>query len=561
MGAAKSVTATFATASHLLSVTLGGSGTGEVTSDPAGIECGIDCSHSYVHGTSVTLTAEETPDSTFGGWNGACIGTATTCVVPMTQARSVGATFNVASSPTGPAPASASLTVFKLGTAPGSLRVGGQECSSSCTYAFPYGSPVTITAVPGEASRYTWTGCENVSGTTCTTTLAGDRSVSAEFVRMTVEEFAEDSKARGRSCLQIGEDIQRIYGSAPAIVARALTFVRCTALEVADFLKNRTDLSLERAAQVLRNVGFGATQIAASIGRFFEASPRQIGGVLKGLGYGASVIGSALKDGVGATLDRVGRILVELDFPLTSVASTIRNVFDGDGGGIAKLFAQIGLAPASIAKALGEVFSGARIGGIGGWLRDAGFNATEIARGLKNGLGAVASQVASVLQNIGFDEFAIGGVLKGVFSKTPTEIGKLLKGLGYGAGEIANVLKDRLGLAAERVADVLYNGVGYGLETVGRAVRGAFNTGIDGMARIMENIGAGAANVGRVLGDIYNASATGVAQALKGAGYGLVEVARAIKNVFGLGYNALYDLLRSLGFSIGAIVDALADLF
>jgi hypothetical protein len=67
------------------------SGTGTVTSSPAGINCGDDCTESYAQGTSVTLTATPTDSATFAGWSGACSGT--TCVVTMDSAKSVTATF------------------------------------------------------------------------------------------------------------------------------------------------------------------------------------------------------------------------------------------------------------------------------------------------------------------------------------------------------------------------------------------------------------------------------------------------------------------------------------
>lgn len=53
-----------------LTVTRAGTGNGAVMSSPTGINCGGDCSESYAHGASVTLTATPAVGSTFVGWSG-----------------------------------------------------------------------------------------------------------------------------------------------------------------------------------------------------------------------------------------------------------------------------------------------------------------------------------------------------------------------------------------------------------------------------------------------------------------------------------------------------------
>ena len=99
MTAARSVTATFNSTSTTfsLSVTKMGGGTGTVTSSPGGINCGSTCTANYTSGTSVTLTAAPASGSAFGGWSGACTGSAS-CALSMTAARNVTATFNTTGS-------------------------------------------------------------------------------------------------------------------------------------------------------------------------------------------------------------------------------------------------------------------------------------------------------------------------------------------------------------------------------------------------------------------------------------------------------------------------------
>jgi hypothetical protein len=79
---------------HTLSVTRTGSGSGAVTSTPAGIDCGGECSASYAANTVVTLAATPAAGSTFAGWIGACSGTGP-CTVTMDASRSVNAAFEL----------------------------------------------------------------------------------------------------------------------------------------------------------------------------------------------------------------------------------------------------------------------------------------------------------------------------------------------------------------------------------------------------------------------------------------------------------------------------------
>ncbi len=96
LSASQQVTATFnvVQAEPILSVSLGGSGTGSVVSDPAGINCGSTCSASFSAGTQVTLTATAAANSIFVGWGGACSGTTSTCTTTLTANEQVTATFN-----------------------------------------------------------------------------------------------------------------------------------------------------------------------------------------------------------------------------------------------------------------------------------------------------------------------------------------------------------------------------------------------------------------------------------------------------------------------------------
>jgi phospholipase C len=92
LNAASSVAASFNATRVQLSVSETGSGTGTITSNPAGIDC-QSCAANFPVGSTVTLTAAPNASFVFNGWSGACSGTGT-CTVSLNAAASVVASFS-----------------------------------------------------------------------------------------------------------------------------------------------------------------------------------------------------------------------------------------------------------------------------------------------------------------------------------------------------------------------------------------------------------------------------------------------------------------------------------
>jgi hypothetical protein len=163
-----------ASATHLLTVSKAGSGSGSVTSNPAGIDCGATCSASFTSGTMVSLTVTADAGSTFTGWTGDCSGTGS-CVVTMDQDRAVTATFDVVAAPT--------LTVTRAGSGSGTVTSSpaGIDCGATCTAAFSKGTMVTLTATPDAGSTFAGWGGDCTGTGPCTVTMDQDRAVTATF--------------------------------------------------------------------------------------------------------------------------------------------------------------------------------------------------------------------------------------------------------------------------------------------------------------------------------------------------------------------------------------------
>jgi hypothetical protein len=183
MDSNKSVTATFQV-QYSLTVSKAGTGVGTVTSSLAGINCGSDCSETYIQGTSVILTATASSGSVFSGWAGSCSGTGD-CVVTMDSNQSVTATFNLQ--------AQYSLTVVKAGTGDGTVTSSpaGISCGTTCYVAFEKATKVKLTGMADPDSIFTgWSGggysgtkpCQVMVNFPITITASFDKKVPDIFV-------------------------------------------------------------------------------------------------------------------------------------------------------------------------------------------------------------------------------------------------------------------------------------------------------------------------------------------------------------------------------------------
>ena len=70
-----------------------GSGTGNISSMPAGINCGSVCSANYMAGTLAILTAVANSGSVFAGWSGGCAGVGATTMVTLSTSLACSANF------------------------------------------------------------------------------------------------------------------------------------------------------------------------------------------------------------------------------------------------------------------------------------------------------------------------------------------------------------------------------------------------------------------------------------------------------------------------------------
>jgi hypothetical protein len=159
---------------HQLTVNV--TGTGSVTSNPAGVSCGADCDETL--DGMVTLTAAPATENTVA-WGGCNTASGNTCTVDLSGTnRTVTALFT-------PNPYTLSVSKDGLGTGTVTSDVPGIDCGAVCATDYSYGTAVTLTAAPAAGTIFTgWSGPDGTAcgmTTTCAVTVDQARAVTASF--------------------------------------------------------------------------------------------------------------------------------------------------------------------------------------------------------------------------------------------------------------------------------------------------------------------------------------------------------------------------------------------
>jgi List-Bact-rpt repeat protein len=165
-----------------ISVSKNGTGSGSVSSNPNGIDCGDTCAWSFVSDDDpdydpVSLTASADPGSKFTGWGGSCSGSGGCVIDPVKRLESYGVTATF----TADRPNDFPLAVSVSGKGKVTSEPSRIDCGPTCSALFPTDSAVTLTATPIPGWSFAgWGGACSGSGA-CTVTMSAPLSVTATF--------------------------------------------------------------------------------------------------------------------------------------------------------------------------------------------------------------------------------------------------------------------------------------------------------------------------------------------------------------------------------------------
>ncbi len=165
----------FAPPDGTLLIALAGTGTGVVTSNPAGIDCGSTCSSTFTPGTMVQLTATPDLGSELTGWSGDA--DCSDGIVTVSTVVSCTATFDLSNH---------TLSVTRTGTGSGRVTStpSGINCGVICSALYPHGTSVTLHAIANVGSDFAgWSGDPDCSDGMVT--MSSDLNCTATFTHQT----------------------------------------------------------------------------------------------------------------------------------------------------------------------------------------------------------------------------------------------------------------------------------------------------------------------------------------------------------------------------------------
>jgi hypothetical protein len=269
-----------ATRVRSITVTRIGTGTGTITSNPVGIDCGSSCTHEFST-SNVTLTATADAGSELVGWTVAACGSEATCAVPAgTGPANVAANFA--------ATGDASIHLTFAGTGVGEVRVQtpstSVSCFSTCTVPAQAGDQISIVA----STASTFSGFSGAcTGPSCTFTApTGTANVTATFSKDAKEGWTRFLDGPIHTAAYDREG-NLIVGSATSLTKLSPTG---TTLWSISFAAAVLDTGPDNAIYAVGSLGSGPRQLhkfdASGTAMWSTALPAVIGdGSLSGEGY------------------------------------------------------------------------------------------------------------------------------------------------------------------------------------------------------------------------------------------------------------------------------------
>jgi len=186
------------------------------------------------------------------------------------------------------------------------------------------------------------------------------------------------------------------------------------------------------------------------------------------------------------------------------------------------------------------------LGAIAIAMEEAGYEAWDVARALRDQYDATAETAAEKLKRAGYEAWDVASALKDEYDATTETVALWLKEAGYSATNVALALGDEFGATAETAALWLKE-AGYSATDVALALADRFNATVDQTALHLKTGGYTINQVTNTLKTVFHKSAADTALILSRIGYDFFEIQAELMSVFNLTLPQVTNILYSLG--------------
>lgn len=245
---------------------------------------------------------------------------------------------------------------------------------------------------------------------------------------------------------------------------------------------------------------------------------------------------------------------------VNEIAAAVVAAFGVGGEQLAALLKSAGYDAFEVAGALNSALT-ASAAEAAGWLKQAGYSIGHIAQVLNSVYGKTAQDIAGLLKAAQYDSEQIAGALKTVFTTaTNGQVAQWLRNAGFQAGQVAAALANQLNLAGAQIAQAMKD-AGFAAADIGEALVGQLNAGAANVAQWLRQAGFSASQVAAVLVAEFNDSAALMGQWLKQAGYSAAEIGEVLKNQYSVNRDQAAQILKNLAFSANDVATVLRVTF
>jgi len=138
---------------------------------------------------------------------------------------------------------------------------------------------------------------------------------------------------------------------------KIITFIEDTFKEIGEALKENFKVTIDKAAELMKSVGYQAKQVGETLQKGYKAGEREVANALKKAGYLVNEIGNVLKDIYKMGDKACAELLKDLNYTAVEIGNLLKNIYGLGDKATATILKNINYTLDDCAKVMKDVFN------------------------------------------------------------------------------------------------------------------------------------------------------------------------------------------------------------